>query len=156
MEAQTESSPTAYADTMFPSSICPLTNDQFLLSRSVSGIRFSFGVCRTRYRRLSSDLSSGEMTSFASTVVMPNAASVGGTIRSSKVPLIESFPPMDVKPSSTCIFNAPSSALNGSPQVWRSGVILWKYSWYENLILSYCPPAETTLAQASTTAYAAA
>ncbi len=55
------------------------------------------------------------MTVRASTVVMPKATSVGGTFMSRKVPLIESLPPIEGRPSATCIFNVPSSAAIGLP-----------------------------------------
>ncbi len=56
------------------------------------------------------------MTVRASTVVMPKATSVGGTFMSRKVPLIESLPPIEGRPSATCIFNVPSSAAIGLPK----------------------------------------
>ena len=47
---------------------------------------------------------------------------------SSKVPLIESFPPIEGRWSSVCILRAPSRALRGLPQLCGSLVILSKYS----------------------------
>ena len=64
----------------------------------------------------------------AQTGVMPKAISVGGTWMSSKVPLMESFPPMDGRPSESCIRSAPSNAESGLPQVCGSFVIRSKYS----------------------------
>ncbi len=57
------------------------------------------------------------MASGAFMVVMPKAINVGGTFMCSKVPLIESLPPMDGRPNASCIFRAPSSALRGLPQL---------------------------------------
>ena len=70
-------------------------------------------------------------------------------------PLIESFPPMEARPSSFCIFSAPSRAAVGLPHTFGSAVILSKYSWQENLIVSQWPPAATTLLHASMNEYAA-
>ena len=95
------------------------------------------------------------MTLPALTVVIPKEINVGGTLMCSKVPLIESFPPIDGSPSAICIFSEPRSALIGLPQTAGSWVILSKYSWHENLIFSKWPPAATTLAQASIIEYAA-
>ena len=94
------------------------------------------------------------MTLPAFTVVMPKAMSIGGTLMCPNVPLMESLPPIDGRPSSSCIFRAPRRALRGFPHE-RLSCILSKYSWYENLIFSYEAPDATTLAQASTTEYAA-
>ena len=44
-------------------------------------------------------LNSGERTLRLSAVVTPKATKVGGTVNSSKVPDIESLPPIDGKPS---------------------------------------------------------
>ena len=68
------------------------------------------------------------MTSLTSTVVMPKATRVGGTWMCSKVPLMESLPPMDGRPRAACIFSAPRRALSGLPQVCGSEVMRSKYS----------------------------
>ena len=54
----------------------------------------------------------------------------------SNVPLIESLPPMDGRPSSICILREPRRALIGLPQTLGSCVILSKYSWQEKRIFS--------------------
>ena len=69
------------------------------------------------------------MTVRASTVVMPKAISIGGTLICWKVPDIESLPPIEGSPSSTCIFRAPSSALSGLPHDSGFLVMRSKYSW---------------------------
>ena len=58
---------------------------------------------------------------------MPKAMSMGGTLICWKVPLIESLPPIDGSPSSTCIRSAPSSAASGLPHE-RAVCIRSKYS----------------------------
>jgi hypothetical protein len=68
------------------------------------------------------------MTFEASTVVMPKAISIGGTLMSWNVPDIESLPPIEGRPSSTCIFSAPSSAPSGLPHDSGFRVIRSKYS----------------------------
>ena len=60
-------------------------------------------------------MNSGLITVRASTVVIPNAISIGGTLISWNVPLIESLPPIEGRPNATCIFKAPSSAVKGLP-----------------------------------------
>ena len=69
-----------------------------------------------------------EITREAPTVVMPKAMSMGGTLIPSNVPLIESLPPIEGSPSSTCIFSAPSSAASGLPHDPGFEVIRSKYS----------------------------
>ena len=78
--------------------------------------------------RLPAFLKSVEMTVPASTVVMPKAISIGGTLICWNVPLIESLPPIDGSPSSTCIFSAPSSAPRGLPHDSGFLVMRSKYS----------------------------
>ena len=68
------------------------------------------------------------MTWSAFMVVMPNAMSVGGTDICSKVPDIESLPPIEGNPNAVCIFSAPNKALSGLPQL-RRLVMRSKYSW---------------------------
>ena len=144
-----------HADTTLPSEMQSRRKFQLALSCSVSGMRLASGVWRRRYRRLPGALNSGDMTLRASTVVMPNATRVGGTCMCSKVPLMESFPPIEGSPSSACILSVPRRAARGLPQVWGSCVMRSKYSWYEKRIPDQSAPEHATLVHASTTAYAA-
>ena len=78
--------------------------------------------------------------------------SVGGTSRSSKLPDMESLPPMEPTPRSTWAMSAPSSDAAGLPQ--RSGTSRSepKYSWNVRYASLREKPAATSLATLSTTA----
>ena len=78
--------------------------------------------------RLPARFRSVETTRPASTVVMPKAMSIGGTLISWNVPDIESLPPIEGSPSSTCMRRAPSSAPRGLPHEVASRVMRSKYS----------------------------
>ena len=54
---------------------------------------------------------------------------MGGTSSFSKVPLIESLPPIAAMPSASCALNAPRSAAIGWPQRAGSFIGFSKYSW---------------------------
>ncbi|CRH73414.1 Uncharacterised protein [Chlamydia trachomatis] len=66
-------------------------------------------------------LNSGETTFLASPVETAKEISVGGTSRFSKLPLIESLPPIAPTPKSICALKAPRIAAIGFPQ--RSGTL---------------------------------
>ena len=100
-------------------------------------------------------LNSGEMTVRASPVEMAKETRVGGTSMSSKVPDMESLPPMAAHPSCSWASMPPSRAAMGLPQRLGSVFIRSKYSWKVSQQGEWVPPAATTLATDSTTAYMA-
>lgn len=55
-------------------------------------------------------------TSEVCAVVTAKETSVGGTVMSSKVPLMESLPPIAPTPNCSCASSAPRSAASGFPQ----------------------------------------
>ena len=64
-------------------------------------------------------------------MVTAKEMSVGGTSRSSKVPLIESLPPIEPMPSPIWASKAPSRAASGLPHLLPSCFGDPKYSWNE-------------------------
>ena len=101
-------------------------------------------------------LSSGEITVLPEATSTAKLTSVGGTSISLKVPDMESLPPMEARPSSTCASYAPSSAAKGWLQ--RRGFsssILRKYSWKVKWIFLQSPPEAAIFATESATAKAA-
>ena len=80
-------------------------------------------------------LNSGEVARVALPTATAKLMRVGGTLSSapssSKLPLMESLPPMAPTPRSICAMRAPSTAAVGWPQ--RSGTSRRrsKYSWNE-------------------------
>ena len=80
-------------------------------------------------------LNSGEIIFFVSDVVTAKEINVGGTSIFSKVPDIESFPPIDGTEKSNWAFNAPNNAANGLPHLFASSFNLSKNSWQESLTL---------------------
>ena len=97
-------------------------------------------------------LNSGLCTSRVLPMAVAKLTSVGGTSRPSKLPDIESLPPMDAMPRPIWASSAPSRAASGLPQ--RSGLsfICSKYSWNVRYISSWWKPAQTSLVTLSTTA----
>ncbi len=73
----------------------------------------------------------------------------------SKLPDIESLPPIAAIFSSRCAQNAPNSAPRGLPQRLESPVIRSKYSCSVSQQFSRLPPADMTFATLSITAYIA-
>ena len=73
-------------------------------------------------------LNSGERILRLSAVVTPKATNVGGTVNSSKVPDMESLPPIDGKPSCNCASIEPRRAETGCPKRSACLSIRWKYS----------------------------
>ena len=65
-------------------------------------------------------LNSGEIIFSAFAIPTANVTKVGGTLIFSKVPDIESFPPIEGIPKSICAFNAPNNAENGLPHLFLS------------------------------------
>ena len=74
-------------------------------------------------------MNSGLITFLVLPMAVAKLTRVGGTSMLSKLPDMESLPPMAATPRSTWAFSAPSSAAKGWPQ--RSGSLpkRWKYSW---------------------------
>ena len=79
--------------------------------------------------RCPAPLNSGETTFSIDPVATAKLTRVGGTSRSSKLPDMESLPPMEPTPKSTCAMRAPRTEATGLPQ--RSGSVRRrsKYSW---------------------------
>ena len=73
--------------------------------------------------------SSEEMISPVFPAVTAKETSVGGTSRFSKVPDMESFPPIAAAPRFIWASNAPSRAARGLPQRFPSVPGFSKYSW---------------------------
>ena len=96
--------------------------------------------------------SSGDVTRSMSPTAVANDTSVGGTSRSSKLPDMESLPPMAPTPKSTCAMSAPSRADTGLPQRSGSSRSFSKYSWNVRYILRRSKPVATSLATESSTA----
>ena len=80
-------------------------------------------------RRLPACLNSGLMTFLALPQLTAKETRVGGTSRSSKLPDMESLPPMAATPRSVWAFRAPSRAARGLPQRTGSLPSRSKYSW---------------------------
>ena len=74
-------------------------------------------------------LNSGETTLSILSVVTAKEIRVGGTSSFSKLPLIESLPPIAATPKSICAVNAPRSAERGLPHLLGSFIGFSKYSW---------------------------
>ena len=85
-------------------------------------------------------------------IVTAKDMSVGGTSMSSKVPLIESLPPIDPMPSPICASNAPSKAAKGSPHLSGSFLGEGKYSWNERYTSLMSAPVAISLDMDSITA----
>ena len=92
------------------------------------------------------------MMFLTSSVVTAKDINVGGTSISSKVPLIESLPPIAPTPSSFCALNAPRTAAIGLPHLFGSFISLSKYSWNERYTSSKDAPVATSFDTDSTTA----
>ena len=88
----------------------------------------------------------------AFSVVTAKDTSVGGTSSFSKVPLMESLPPMAPMPRSIWARKAPSRAAKGRPQRLESRPGLGKYSWKVRYTSSKAAPVATSLETDSTTA----
>ena len=101
---------------------------------------------------LPASLNSVETTRFASAVDTAKETSVGGTSIFSKVPDMESLPPIDAQESSSCARYAPSSAENGLPQRLGLFCVRSKYSWKVSQHYLRVPPAAITFATDSMTA----
>ena len=74
-------------------------------------------------------LNSGLVTRSMLPTAVAKLTRVGGTSRSSKEPDMESLPPMEPTPRSTCAMRAPSSDPAGLPQRSGTSFSLPKYSW---------------------------
>ena len=98
-------------------------------------------------------MNSGEMTFLASASETAKETSVGGTSICSKVPDIESLPPIEAAPSCSWASRLPSRAAIGLPQRVGSSVIRSKYSWKVSQQCCSLPPAATILAIDSMTEY---
>ena len=116
--------PTAQAARTFPARM----SDSISLQRA-SVASLSKGSAPARARRLPARLNSGETTSVTFPAVTAKETSVGGTSSFSKLPDMESLPPIAPAPKAICASSAPSRAAKGLPQ--RSGAVRSrsKYSW---------------------------
>ncbi len=86
-----------------------------------------YSGCKRKTKLLPS-LNSGEIMSSIFCVVTAMDKSVGGTVKFSNVPLMESLPPIAATSSSFCAKNAPSIADNGFPHFSASCPNFSKYS----------------------------
>ena len=86
---------------------------------------------------------------------MANEQRVGGTSSCSKLPDMESLPPMEAHSSCSWASSAPRRAAAGRPHRLGSVRVRGKYSWKESQQGLAVPPAATTLATDSTTAHMA-
>ncbi len=96
--------------------------------------------------------SSGDIIFLASATSKAKDTSVGGTSIFSKVPDMESLPPMDGRPYFICASKAPSSAVKGALHLVSSSVMRLKYSWNVKRIFFISPPDATIFAIESVTA----
>ena len=97
-------------------------------------------------------LNSGETMSPQRAVVTAKEISVGGTSRSSKVPLMESLPPTAATPMSIWALKAPSTAERGWLQRFPSLPGWPKYSWKVRYTSEKSAPVAMSLAMELTTA----
>ena len=70
----------------------------------------------------------------------------------SKLPLMESFPPIAATSKSICAFNAPKSAEKGLPHFSGAEPSFSKYSWKLSQHCCRVPPEANSFATDSTTA----
>ena len=82
-----------------------------------------------RTTRCPAPLNSGEVARFMLPTATAKEIRVGGTSRSSKLPDMESLPPIAPAPRSIWAINAPSTAAVGLPQRSGSSRSFSKYSW---------------------------
>ena len=97
-------------------------------------------------------LNSGDVTRSIEPTAVANDTSVGGTSSCSKLPDMESLPPMAHTPRSTCAMSAPSTAAAGLPQRSGSSRSFSKYSWNVRYMSSRAKPAAASFATLSATA----
>ena len=106
---------------------------------SMSPFLISFLTMPSLYPPLSSEV----VTSFLSPYPTAKLMSVGGTWRFSKLPLIESFPPI----GGVCVrfeaFIAPKRAMKGFCHFSGASSSFSKYSWYERRIVLRGAPVAT-------------
>ncbi len=121
--------PRAYAELTFPSATSLLYFAVYFFKRLCyrKSVFICFGLKRTTF--LPASLNSSETIYLISLVVTAKEMSVGGTWICSKVPLMESFPPIAAIPSSFCALYAPSRDAKGLPHFSGSSPSLSKYSW---------------------------
>ena len=121
-------------------------------SPAASGTTPSYAAGAMRTMRLPACLNSGEVTRSTEPTAVANDTNVGGTSNCSKLPDMESLPPMAPTPRSTCAISAPSTAAAGLPQRSGSSRSFSKYSWNVRYMSSRAKPAVTSFATLSTTA----
>ena len=92
---------------------------------------FSANYARLTIRGERIELAKDEMMFLMLSVVTAKETNVGGTSICSKVPLIESLPPIAAISRPFCAMNAPNSAARGLPQRLPSFMGFSKYSWKE-------------------------
>ena len=115
--------PSAHAESTLPARIAAYSASRLRLTPAASK-----ALARSRHSVCPAALNSGEMTSPLTPGAMAKLTSVGGTSRFSKVPLMESLPPMAATPKSICASSAPSRAASGLPQRSGAPVMRSKYS----------------------------
>ena len=146
---------TVCAARTFPSAIALCKREYFSRTSCQSGIRFASFLISISATLEPAFLNSGEIAFRTSHGHIAKLTSVGGTSISLNEPDIESFPPIDAKPSRICASNAPSKAAKGLPH--RDGLLrsFSKYSWKVKRILEISPPLAAIFATDSSTAYSA-
>ena len=139
-------------DSTLPAAIHSSTRENTCFTLLKSGSPSAVYRGWIQYTGCPAPLNSVPTTLPACAVDTANETSVGGTSICSKVPDMESLPPIAPIPSCSCASNAPSSAANGLPQRLGSSFNRSKYSWKVSQQCPALPPAATTLATDSTTA----
>ena len=152
--AATPPSLTAAAAAILPASIALCTAVRFSFRAAKSS---TSAVLRGQDRKIT--LSPAALKS-ADTALLPSITptaketSVGGTVLSMKVPLMLSLPPIAGRSRASSVVKAPSSALNGWPQLLAS-CSFGKYSCRVRRSLAGSAPNATARTTDSVTAYIA-
>ena len=135
-----------------PSPIKRSTSSNASTKPAASGVTPSYDAGAMRTTRLPACLNSGDVARSTEPMAVANDTSVGGTSSCSKLPDMESLPPMEPIPRSTCAISAPSTAAAGLPQRSGSSRSFSKYSWNVRYMSLWKKPAATRRATLSTTA----
>ena len=97
-------------------------------------------------------MNSGEVTRPTDPTAVAKLTSVGGTSSCSNEPDMESFPPMDPTPKSTCAMSAPRTDAIGFPQRSGSSRQFLEVLLDVRYMSARLKPAPTSFATLSTTA----